>query len=143
MLALDRGRTNSHTLRICLACAGAAGVEVVLYLSYRGHDARFHWLTHFLIGASAALLLMAAWAWHARRPARLPLVWILIAHLYAMFPDVLFRLGTPHEPWMDLFLAHISSHFIPGRNITWLAVFAVALGVYLAVIDRRALDEHT
>lgn len=124
-------------LRFCIACVVAIFVEVLLYLSYRAHDARFHWLTHFLVGASAAFLVMAVWSWIARRPARLPVVWLLLAHLYAMVPDLLFGAGVPHYSWMEVFLGHIASHSVPGRNATWLVVFAAALATYLFVLDLR------
>ncbi len=29
----------------------------------------------------------------------------------------------PHQRWMDVFLGHLSTHFIPGRNITWYVIF--------------------
>jgi hypothetical protein len=123
--------------RLCLWCAAAVVVEVALYLSYRGHDARFHWFTHFFVGASAALLIMSAVALHTRRPVPLPVVWPLLGHLYAMFPDFLFTGGhIAHEGWMDLFLGHISTHFVPGRNVTWYLVFLVAVALYLNVLDR-------
>lgn len=131
-------RVGARDVRLCLCCAAAGLVEVGLYFSYRAHDARFHWLTHFLVGGSAALVGMAAYAWVRRRPARLPLVWIVAAHLFAMFPDFLFEGGIAHERWMDVFLGHISTHFVPGRNLTWLVVFAVALAAYLAILDGRA-----
>jgi hypothetical protein len=114
-----------------------AAVEVLLYLSYRSHDARFHWLTHFLVGASTALIVMAAWTWFRRRPAPFPLVWVVAAHLFAMVPDFLFQAGVAHEWWMDLFLLHVRSHFVPGRNLTWLVVFGFALTAYLVTVDRR------
>ncbi len=124
-------------VRLCLWCAAAVVVEVALYLSYRGHDARFHWFTHFFVGASAALLIMSAVALRTRRPVPLPLVWPLIGHLYAMFPDFLFT-GSQiaHERWMDVFLGHISTHFVPGRNLTWYLVFLVAVTLYLGVLNR-------
>lgn len=125
-------------LRFCVACSVAIFVEVLLYLSYRAHDARFHWLTHVLVGGSTAFLLMAAWSWTTRRPARLPIVWLLLGHLYAMVPDLLFRAGVAHYPWMEIFLGHIASHMVPGRNMTWLVIFAAALAVYFFVLDRRA-----
>jgi hypothetical protein len=53
-----------------------------------------------------------------------------------MFPDILFTAGVAHERWMDVFLGHISTHFVPGRNLTWFVVFLAALGVYLAVLAR-------
>ncbi|MDP9419671.1 MAG: hypothetical protein M3P53_05930 [Actinomycetota bacterium] len=124
-------------VRLCLWCATAVVVEVALYLSYRGHDARFHWFTHFFVGASAALLIMSAVVLRTRRPVPLPLVWPLLGHLYAMVPDFLFTGGhIAHERWMDVFLGHISTHFVPGRNLTWYLVFLVAVALYLGVLDR-------
>lgn len=139
----DEPAASARVLSICLWCAAAVVVEVLLYLSYRGHDARFHWLTHFLVGASFALVVMAVRSWRTRRPVRFPLVWLLLAHLYAMTPDFLFSLGVPHYRWMEVFLGHISSHFILGRNFGWLAVFAAALAGYLLTIDWTARrDAH-
>jgi hypothetical protein len=63
------------------------------------------------------------------RPCRWPTV-------VAMFPDFLFTAGMVHERWIDVFLGHISTHFVPGRNLTWFAVFLAALAVYLAVLAR-------
>lgn len=117
-------------------------VELALYFSYRVHSARFHWATHFLVGASAALVAIAVWAWVTQRPVRHPALWIMVGHLYAMFPDFLFEAGHPHEWWMEVFLLHIRSHFVPGRNVFWLAVFLTALALYLVVLDRRAREEQ-
>ena len=127
---------RSSALRVCLWCGIALLAEVGLYASYRGHDARFHWFTHFLVGASVALVAMAVVAACTRRPVPLPLVWPFLAHVVAMFPDFLFTAGVAHERWMDVFLGHISTHFVPGRNLTWFVVFLVALGAYLAVLVR-------
>jgi len=121
---------------LCLWCALAVIVEVALYVSYEGHDARFHWFTHFFVGASAALIVMAAVAHTTGRPVLLPLIWPLIGHLIAMTPDFLFTAGIAHRRWMDIFLGHISTHSVPGRNFTWYGVFAVCLGLYLGVIAR-------
>ncbi len=126
----------SRTVRICLWCGAAVVVEIGLYASYRGHDARFHWFTHFFVGASAALVVMAALAWRRGQPVGLPLVWPLVGHLVAMAPDLAFVAGEAHRRWMDLFLGHISTHFVPGRNWTWYAVFLAGLGAYLVVLDR-------
>lgn len=128
----------ARALRACLWCGAVVVLEVLLYASYRSHDARFHWLTHFLVGASTALVLMAAWTWFRRRPATIPLVWVVAAHLFAMVPDFLFQAGVAHEWWMDLFLLHIRSHLVPGRNLTWLVIFGLALTAYLVAVDRRA-----
>ena len=123
-------------LGLCLWCALAVLVEVGLYASYRGHDARFHWFTHLFVGSSAALLAMAAAAASIRRPVPLPLAWPFVGHLVAMFPDFLFAAGYAHRRWMDVFLGHVSSHFVPGRNLTWYLVFLACLGLYLLVLDR-------
>lgn len=130
---------------ICAWCALAVGVEVVLYVSYFAHEARFHWFTHFFVGASAALVVMTVIAWRTRRPVPLPLVWPILGHLVAMFPDFLFEAGIAHRRWMDVFLGHLSTHFIPGRNWTWYGVFLVCLALYLWVSsqqDRTQRPQH-
>lgn len=67
------------------------------------------------------------------------MLWIFVGHVIAMFPDILWnRLVATHEPWMDIFLGHISVHFIPGRNWTWYAIFLISLAFYLY---QRAMKE--
>ncbi len=133
---------RTSALRVCLWCVIAVLAEVGLYASYRGHDARFHWFTHFFVGASVALLAMAGVAARTRRPVPLPLVWIFLAHVVAMFPDFLFTAGIAHQQWMDVFLGHITTHFVPGRNLTWFVVFLVALAAYMAVLARLPRAER-
>jgi hypothetical protein len=119
-------------LRLCIYCLAFIGVEIVLYFSYRHHDARFHWFVHFFVGASVALLGMSLVAWRTRRAVRFPLIWILVGHLFAMAPDLLFyAFSIIHRSWMDVFLWHIGAHFIPGRNWTWLGIFVASLAIYL------------
>jgi len=127
-----------RSLRLCLWCLAAAATEAALYESYRGHSASFHWFTHFFVGASAALVVMTAVAVRRRGPVPYPALWLLVGHLIAMAPDFLFAAGVVHRRWMDLFLGHVSSHFVPGRNVTWYLVFLTALGLYLAAIDRTS-----
>ncbi len=138
MNALTLPRHLGAELRVCLWCIAAVLIEVALYLSYRGHDARFHWFTHFFVGAATALAIMTVVAWRRRRPVRYPLVWPLLGHLFAMTPDLVFTAGTAHERWMDVFLGHISTHLVWGRNLTWYAVFLTALAAYLMAVDRAA-----
>lgn len=133
---------HSSGLQVCLWCVIALLAEVGLYASYRGHDASFHWFTHFFVGASVALVAMAVVAARTRRLVPLPLVWIFLAHVVAMFPDFLFTAGIAHERWMDMFLGHISTHFVPGRNLTWFVVFLAALAAYLAVLARLPPGEQ-
>ncbi|HUP68454.1 MAG TPA: hypothetical protein VM142_01440 [Acidimicrobiales bacterium] len=135
-----RAEAVGHGLRVCLWCVISVLVEVGLYASYRNHDGRFHWFTHFFVGAAAALVVMAVVAARTHRPAPLPLVWLLAGHLVAMFPDFLFAAGVAHYRWMEVFLGHISTHFVPGRNLTWYVVFLASLGVYLATLDRLRTD---
>ncbi len=134
MTARHSGADDRKALRLCLWCLLAVAVEVALFSSYRGHDAKFHWFTHFFVGASVALLAMAGVALRTRRAVPLPLVWPLAGHLFAMLPDVVFNAGVAHERWMDVFLGHISSHFVPGRNLTWYVVFLACLAAYLAAV---------
>lgn len=130
------GIVEARAIRLCLWCVAAVVAEVGLYLSYRGHDARFHWFTHFFVGASVALVVMTLVALRTRHPVPLPLVWILLGHLVAMFPGFLFTGGIAHYRWMDVFLGHLSSHFVVGRNVTWYLVLLASLGLYLALVDR-------
>ncbi|CAN5484205.1 hypothetical protein BH20ACT2_BH20ACT2_03930 [soil metagenome] len=126
----------SHGFRQSVLTLLAVLAEVGLYHSYRGHDARFHWFTHFFVGASVVLLIGAVYTCVAGRPLRLPLLWVLGAHLVAMFPDFLFQAGVAHYRWMDLFLGHISTHFVPGRNLTWFTIALTSLAIYLYAVDR-------
>lgn len=126
----------SRSLRLCLWCVAAGAVEVALYVSYRGHDARFHWFTHFFVGASAALVVMAAVTLRTGRPVPYPLAWPVLGHLFAMAPDLAFTAGVAHQRWMDVFLGHVSTHFVPGRNLTWYILFLASLALYLVAVDR-------
>ena len=136
-MSASRPTTAPRVVRLCLWCVVAVMVEVGLYLSYRGHDARFHWFTHFFVGSAVALVVMSIVALRTRRPVPVPLVWLLVGHLFAMLPDLAFTGGhVAHEPWMDVFFAHISSHFVPGRNVTWYLVFLAATACYLVILDR-------
>lgn len=87
-----------------------------MYWSYRGHDARFHWFTHLFVGASVALVAMAAVTLRTGRPVPYPLAWPVLGHLFAMAPDLAFSAGVAHRQWMDVFVGHISTHYVPGRN---------------------------
>lgn len=118
--------------------------ELGLYASYASHDARFHWATHFLVG----LLLTALWqSVHllvAARPARGQLATILGFHLWAMWPDLLFRVGVPHYRWMDwLALGHVHVHYLPGGDTSWLILALLAVGGYVVLLTRWLSARHT
>lgn len=136
------GLLKAQYIRWALSVGAYVASEYLLFLSYRGHDARFHWFTHFFVGASVALIVMSIITWRVRRVIRLPLLWIFLAHVFAILPDLLFSiLKIAHNlSWSDLFLLHIHSHFIPGRNITWYLIFVLSLGLYLWVINKRTAE---
>jgi hypothetical protein len=111
-----------------------ATAEVLLYLSYQHHDTRFHWFLHFFVGTSAAFGVMTLITYWSNRTILFPFLWLLVGHVIAMFPDILWSAELlPHQAWMDIFVLHISSHFIPGRNWTWYVIFLLCLAVYLYV----------
>ncbi len=116
-----------------MTVTAAAAVEIVLVAFYLRFDAVFHWLVHFLVGGSTALVLVAAvTVMTGRRCGGSGLLVVIISgHLFAAVPDVLFRLGIAHAHWMDLFGWHLESHFTPGGLVTWYAVFLACLAVTL------------
>ena len=109
--------------------------EIALYASYSAHDARFHWATHFLVGlAYASLVLLFRLLVTGAPGPRLLLMVVLGFHLYAMLPDLLFRGGVPHYRWMDVFLGHVASHYLPGGDGSWLAIALTCLGLYVGAL---------
>ena len=119
------------------AAAAALGVEVLLYERYGAHEASFHWFTHVYVGGAAALLVLSGLTLLRRRESPYPAVWVVGGHVVALVPDLLFTLrDMAHRPWMDIFLGHLSTHFVPGRNATWFAVFAVAVAAYVLSVER-------
>ena len=129
-------------VRVWLWCLVAVVAEVLLYASYHGHDARFHWFTHFFVGASGALFVMAGVAFRTRRPVPAPLLWPVLGHFVGALPDVLFVAGFAHERWMDVFLGHLSTHYMPGRNWTWYGIFLATLAAYLFSLHRVAVHSR-
>lgn len=114
-----------------------AAAEVAIYASYAAHDARFHWATHFLVGLLATALWQTLHLLIAARPARGQLITVLLFHLWAMWPDLVFRAGLPHFRWMDvLALGHVSAHYVPGGDMTWLILALTATGGYVVLLHR-------
>lgn len=110
--------------------------EAYLYLTYTGHDAAFHWSTHFLVGVLATVAWHAAYLRLRDRPAPGQILSVLGFHLVAMAPDLAFRGGVPHYLWMDVFLGHISSHYLPGGDRTWLLLACLAVLAYTWQLHR-------
>ena len=119
-----------------MAALAAGAVEVALFEAYRREASLFHWFTHLYAGGAAAAVVGAAVAWRRRRPVGRLWVWVVVGHAIAAFPDVLFRAGVAHQRWMDVFVAHVSSHQIAGREATLLALFLATLALYGVVVDR-------
>lgn len=115
--------------------AGAAATEAGLLVAYMRDDGLFHWLVHLYAGGAAATLVAAGVAWRRRRPAGSVWVWVVAGHVAAAVPDALFAAGVAHERWMDVFVLHVSSHQVAGREITLLAAFLGALAAYVSVLD--------
>ena len=118
--------------------------EVALYSSYATHDARFHWAAHFLVGLTLAALWRAVFLLVAARPTRFQLLSILGFHLWAMWPDLVFRVpGIPHYSWMDwLALGHVSAHYLPGGDTGWLLIALTASGGYALLLWRWLTARH-
>lgn len=130
-------------LSLVAQIAVLAVAEVGLYYSYAAHDARFHWATHFLVGLIAAALWQSVHLVIAARPSRLQIVSVLLFHLAAMWPDLVFRIGEPHEHWMDwLALGHISVHYLPGGDTSWLVLALLAAGGYAFLLSRWLMARH-
>lgn len=109
--------------------------EIALFAGYRGHEAGFHWATHFLVAMTTWALVNAAWLALKGAPARGQLIALLGWHLLAMLPDLLFGLASvPHDDWMDVFLGHIASHYVPGGAYLWLFVALVASALYALLL---------
>ena len=128
---------TTNAWKLCGQAAGtgaALGAEIVLYWFYVNGDGAFHWFTHFFAGTSAALVIMTIIVLARHCPVRLPLLWLIAGHVVAMGPDVFFVHEMAHQRWMDVFIAHNVSHFIPGRNVTWYAIFLACLATYLWAI---------
>jgi hypothetical protein len=119
------------------------GVEALLLRSYAAHVAEFHWATNLLVGLAAAALWDVGVLLVTDLPARWQLLPVLVFHLWAMWPDLAFRAGLPHERWMDwLALGHISSHGVPGRDTTWLVVALAVTAWYVLYLRRWLLRQQ-
>jgi len=139
-VSTDVVRSDPAEGHVTTAAAGIVvpvAVEVRFLGKYAAEAASWHWYVHFFAGATFALVLMAWWSWRHRRAVSFPLVWVLLAHFYAAAPDLVIPENNPHKPWQEVFLGHLASHYLPGRGLSWLVVFAVALGGYLLILDRR------
>lgn len=114
-----------------LAVATLVVVEAYLTHRYLAFGAQFHLLLHGYVGAAVGL---AAWAVaHRRGAAAGAAPWLAAGagHLASAAPDVLFLAADlPHQTWMDVFVAHISIHFVPAP--LWWSFGMLAIGVLAA-----------
>ncbi len=125
-----------HPVSLSIQLAVLVLAEIALFQTYGAHDARFHWAAHFLVAVTTAALVLLAVLLVRGTPGRYPLLLVLSLHLFAMAPDLIFRAGAPHALWMDLFLGHVSVHYLPGGDTAWLVIALVAVGLYIAALTR-------
>ena len=130
-------RSVGHVVAVAVGIAVPIAVEVWFLGKYAAEAASWHWYVHFFAGATLALALMTWWSWRHRRAVPFPLVWLVLAHFYAAAPDLVIPENIPHKPWQEVFVGHLASHYLPGRGLSWLVIFAVALAGYLLALDRR------
>jgi len=123
-------RRPRHTLTV-LAIALPLLAEGLFLQRYAADAVSWHWSVHLCVGATLALTLMTWWAHRPRRPVRFPLLWILLAHLDAVVPDLLMPENVPHQSWQDIFARHVTSH--PAGGASWLAIASLALGAWVRI----------
>ena len=117
--------------------------EVGLFGVYGSYDSRFHWGAHFLVGLIATAVWLSAVLLVKAAPARGQLLLVLVVHLFAMAPDLVFRAGVPHSLWMNVFLGHIAVHYVPGGDRTWLVLAVLATVGYCLLLSRWLAARHT
>jgi len=122
--------------RLAVEIAALVVAEALLLRVYGSYDSSFHWAAHFLVAVIATSLWLATYLLVTSRPAPGQVLMVLPFHLYAMFPDLLYRVGIPHAAWSNAFLAHIDVHYIPGGDRTWLALAAASLLGYAWLLSR-------
>jgi hypothetical protein len=117
--------------------AALAALEAWLLVRYREFGAQFHYFLHGFAGVAVGLALLTlvrarqqpgTGAWRVS-----PWLVAALGHVFSAFPDVLFlTVEALHVGWMDVFLAHISIHFIPAPFALPYALFALAVVSWLA-----------
>ncbi len=111
--------------------------EVGLIRVYGSYDSSFHWGAHFLVAVIVTTAWLAAYLLLTSRPARGQVLLVLPVHVFAMFPDLLYRgAQVPHAGWSDLFLLHVQVHYLPGGDRSWVALAALAMGAYAYLLSR-------
>jgi type IV secretory pathway TrbD component len=111
--------------------------EAGLLRVYGAYDSSFHWAAHFLVAVIVTMAWLATYLLLTARPARGQVLLVLPVHLFAMFPDLLYRgAQVPHAGWSNLFLLHIQVHYLPGGDRSWVCLAALAVAAYSLVLFR-------
>lgn len=111
--------------------------EAGLLRVYGAYDSSFHWAAHFLVAVIVTMVWLASYLLLTARPARGQVLLVLPVHLFAMFPDLLYRgANVPHADWSDLFLLHVQVHYLPGGDRSWVCLAALAVSAYSLVLFR-------
>ena len=130
-------RRLRHRAGVAAGVVLPVAAEVWFLGRYAAEAASWHWYIHFFAGATLALVVMTWWSWRHRRAVPFPLGWVLLAHFFAAAPDLVIPESIPHKPWQEVFVGHLASHYLPGRGLSWLVLFAAALAGYLVTLARR------
>jgi hypothetical protein len=120
-------------------------VEGYLLYRYAAFGALFHLFVHGYVGMGLGLAAHAGWrvlGARGPRPAGEVVGAAVAGHLAAAVPDVLFLAADlPHARWMDVFVAHISVHFVPAPLALALAVLALGVGAQVLATTRGRARE--
>ncbi len=141
-VAAVRRALTVAAVRRALTVAAVVGFESYLYWQYAAHGAQFHYFIHGFTGVAAGvavLVLVRGGRVSTRGPAFDVVLAAAAGRLLSAMPDVLFLAADlPHERWMDVFVAHISVHFVPAPVAATFTVFVLAVaGATAAALGRR------
>ena len=132
-----RDRCVLHGAGVAAGIVVPVAAKVWFLGRYASDAASWHWYIHFFAGASIALVVMTWWSWRRRRAVPFPLGWVLLAHCFTAAPVLVIPENISHEPCQEVFVGHLASHYLPGRGLSWLVVFAAVLAGYLFTVARR------
>lgn len=122
--------------RRAVAVVLVLAAETYAYQRYAAYGAQFHFWLHGLVGGYLGMAVLVTWRLlrpHARRRATAAPSGFA-GHLLSAVPDVLFvALGLLHATWMDVFVVHISLHFVPAPLLVVLGLWGLALLAHVAL----------
>lgn len=107
-------------------------IELFIFARYQAHDAHIHFFLHSLVAVSVVFAVATLCVLLGKKPPSLVYA-VFLLHQYAMFPDYLYSLGYPHQPWMNIFLAHLWLDDLPLHEVILPTVsFLAVVGYFVA-----------